>query len=454
MITTIRNVLRTPDLRNKILFTLFIIGVYRLGAQIPAPGVDLDQLVQLRDNQDATSGGIFGYLNLLSGGGIANLSFFSLGILPYITSSIIIQILTVAIPKLEEWQSQGAVGQRKITQWTRYIAVILALVQSTGIVFLVNRNPEQFFGAGSGVDIFPNGGAARIFLAVMCITVGTAVVMWLGELITQKGIGNGMSMIIFASVTAALPALGIQLWERGKVSSITQFGVLGIALLLLAFLVVGIVFVEQGQRRIPVNFPKRQVGRRVMGGNNTYIPLKVNQAGVIPVIFASSLLQLPSLVVNVLPTSGDPANGNWGDAVRNFVSNNLYQPTNLGYILVFGFLIIGFAYFYNSIAFDPIRRADELKKQGGFIPGIRPGSQTEAHMAKILNRITLPGAVFLGLVALVPSAILAWYLGGGGNVGLIGFSGVSILIGVGVSLELLKQIDSQLMQRNYEGFLK
>ncbi len=454
MIATIRNVLRTPDLRNKILFTLFIIGVYRLGAQIPAPGVDLDQLVQLRDNQDATSGGIFGYLNLLSGGGIANLSFFSLGILPYITSSIIIQILTVAIPKLEEWQSQGAVGQRKITQWTRYIAVILALVQSTGIVFLVNRNPEQFFGTGSGVNIFPNGGAARIFLAVMCITVGTAVVMWLGELITQKGIGNGMSMIIFASVTAALPALGIQLWERGKVSSITQFGVLGIALLLLAFLVVGIVFVEQGQRRIPVNFPKRQVGRRVMGGNNTYIPLKVNQAGVIPVIFASSLLQLPSLVVNVLPTSGDPANPQWGDSVRNFVSNNLYQPTNLGYILVFGFLIIGFAYFYNSIAFDPIRRADELKKQGGFIPGIRPGSQTEAHMAKILNRITLPGAVFLGLVALVPSAILAWYLGGGGNVGLIGFSGVSILIGVGVSLELLKQIDSQLMQRNYEGFLK
>ena len=454
MLATIRNILQTHELRNKILFTLFIVGVYRLGAQIPAPGVDLDQLQLLRDNADNTSGGIFGYLNLLSGGGIASLSFFSLGILPYITSSIIIQILTVAIPKLEEWQSQGAVGQRKITQWTRYIAVILALIQSTGIVFLVNRNPEQFFGSGSGVDIFPNGGAGRIFLAVLCITVGTAVVMWMGELITQKGIGNGMSVIIFASVVAALPALSVQLWERGKNSSITEFGVMFIALALLTLLIVGIVFVEQGQRRIPVNFPKRQVGRRVMGGSNTYIPLKVNQAGVIPVIFASSLLQLPTLLVNVLPTTGDPANPNWGDQIRNFISNNLYDPTNLGYILVFGFLIIGFSYFYNSIAFDPIRRADELKKQGGFIPGIRPGSQTEAHLAKILNRITLPGAVFLGLVALIPSAMLAFYLGGAGAVGLIGFSGVSILIGVGVSLELLKQIDSQLMQRNYEGFLK
>ncbi len=454
MLATIRNVLRTTELRNKILFTLFILGVYRLGAQIPAPGVDLDQLQLLRDSSDNTTGGIFGYLNLLSGGGIANLSFFSLGILPYITASIIMQILTVAIPKLEEWQSQGAIGQRKITQWTRYVTVVLALVQSTGIVFLVNRNPEQFFGQGSGVDIFPNGGAGRIILAVLCITVGTAVVMWLGELITQRGIGNGMSMIIFASVVAGLPALGVQLWERGKNSSVTQYGVLAVALVLLSLLVLGIVFVEQGQRRIPVNFPKRQVGRRIMGGSNTYIPLKVNQAGVIPVIFASSLLQLPTLLVNVLPTSGDPLNPNWGDDIRNFISNNLYDPTNLGYILVFGFLIVGFAYFYNSIAFDPIRRADDLKKQGGFIPGIRPGSQTEAHLAKILNRITLPGAVFLGLVALIPSAILAWYLGGAGAAGLIGFSGVSILIGVGVSLELLKQIDSQLMQRNYEGFLK
>ncbi len=454
MLATIRNILQTHELRNKILFTLFIVGVYRLGAQIPAPGVDLDQLQLLRDNSDNTSGGIFGYLNLLSGGGIASLSFFSLGILPYITASIIMQILTVAIPKLEEWQSQGAIGQRKITQWTRYVAVVLALVQSTGIVFLVNRNPEQFFGTGSGVNIFPNGGAGRIMLAVVCITVGTAVVMWMGELITQKGIGNGMSVIIFASVVAALPALSVQLWERGKNSSITEYGVMIVALALLTLLIVGIVFVEQGQRRIPVNFPKRQVGRRVMGGSNTYIPLKVNQAGVIPVIFASSLLQLPTLLVNVLPTTGDPANPNWGDQIRNFISNNLYDPTNLGYILVFGLLIIGFSYFYNSIAFDPIRRADELKKQGGFIPGIRPGSQTEAHLAKILNRITLPGAVFLGLVALIPSAILAFYLGGAGAVGLIGFSGVSILIGVGVSLELLKQIDSQLMQRNYEGFLK
>ncbi len=456
MLATIRNVLRTPELRNKILFTIFILAIYRLGAQVPAPGVDLDQLQLLRDNSDSGSGGIFGYLNLLSGGGIANLSFFSLGILPYITASIIIQILTVAIPKLEEWQSQGAIGQAKITQWTRYITVVLALVQSTGIVFLVNRSPEQFFGTGSGINIFPEGGPGRILLAVLCITVGTAVVMWLGELISQKGIGNGMSVIIFASVVAALPATAIQLWAAGETSTITRYGVLAIALVLLTALIVAIVFVEQGQRRIPVNFPKRQVGRRVMGGSNTYIPLKVNQAGVIPVIFASSLLQLPTLLVNVLPTSGDPLRENWtwGDHVRDWVNNNLFDPTNLGYILLFGFLIVGFAYFYNSIAFDPIRRADDLKKQGGFIPGIRPGSQTEAHLAKILNRITLPGAIFLGLVALIPSAILAWYLGGAATAGLVGFSGISILIGVGVSLELLKQIDSQLMQRNYEGFLK
>ncbi len=456
MLATIRNVLRTPELRKKILFTIFIIAIYRLGAQIPAPGVNLDQLQLLRENTDSGRGGIFGYLNLLSGGGIANLSWFSLGILPYITASIIIQILTVAIPKLEEWQSQGATGQAKITQWTRYITVVLALVQSTGIVFLVNSSPEQFFGVGSGIDIFPNGGAGRIFLAVTCITVGTAVVMWLGELITQKGIGNGMSIIIFASVVAALPATAIQLWAAGETSVLTRYGVLAIALILLTLLVIAIVFVEQGQRRIPVNFPKRQVGRRVMGGNNTYIPLKVNQAGVIPVIFASSLLQLPTLLVNVLPTSGslNQENWTWGDHVRNWVNNNLFDPTNLGYILLFGFLIVGFAYFYNSIAFDPIRRADDLKKQGGFIPGIRPGSQTEAHLAKILNRITLPGAIFLGLVALIPSAMLAWYLGGAATAGLVGFSGISILIGVGVSLELLKQIDSQLMQRNYEGFLK
>ncbi len=446
--STIRNVLRTPELRNKILFTLAMLALYRLGAQVPAPGTSLDAIEELRASASDASGGIFGYLNLLSGGGIASLGFFALGILPYITASIIIQILTVAIPKLEEWQAQGAVGQRKISQWTRYITIALAVVQSTGIVFLINRNPEQFFGVR--IELFPNGSAWRIILAVMCMTVGTAVLMWMGEMISQKGIGNGMSLLIMASVVSTLPSLIIQ------INALKGWIALVIALILLAFLTAGIVFVEQGQRRIPVNFAKRVVGRRQYGGNNTYIPLKVNQAGVIPVIFASSLLQLPSLLVNVLPTSGDVAFPNWGDRVRVFISNNLFQPDNLGYILVFGLLIVGFAYFYNSIAFDPVRRADELRKSGGFVPGIRPGIQTERHLAKILNRITLPGSVFLAVVALIPSAVLARSIGGGagGASNILGFSGVSILIAVGVGLETMKQIDSQLMSRNYEGFLK
>ena len=438
--STLRNVIRTPELRNKILFTLAMILLYRLGAQIPAPGVDLDAIEALRDQFDENSGGIFGYLNLLSGGGLGSLSFFALGILPYITSSIIIQILTVAIPKLEQWQAEGATGQRKITQWTRYIAVLLSLVQSTGIVFLIHNNPEGFF--GSDIGLFPEGGF-KIVLAVVCMVTGTAVLMWMGELISQKGIGNGMSILIFASVVSSLPTVGIQLQSlRGWVG-------VAIGVVLLLFLCAGIVFVEQGQRRIPVNFAKRVVGRRQYGGNNSYIPLKVNQAGVIPVIFASSLLSLPTLLTGVLPADG------WGQDVRSFIDNNLFQPDNLGYILVFGLLIVGFAYFYNSIAFDPIRRADDLRKSGGFIPGIRPGPQTERHLAKILNRITLPGALFLAIVALIPSAALARYVGGGaGSTNITAFSGVSILIGVGVSLETMKQIDSQLMSRNYEGFLK
>lgn len=446
---TIKHVFATPELRTKILFTLSLIAIYRLGAQIPSPGVNLDAMKALSDASSEASGGIFGYLQLFSGGGFGSLSFFALGILPYITASIIIQILTVAVPKLEEWQQQGAVGQRKITQWTRYIAMVLALVQSTSFVFLISGDPDGgFFGvtdpSGLGVyDLFPRSQdywGFKVILAVMCMTVGTAVVMWMGELITQKGIGNGMSLMIFASVVAGLPGIGIQ------VRALKGWVGLVVALILLIALTAGITFVEQGQRRIPVNFAKRVVGRRQYGGNNTYIPLKVNQAGVIPVIFASSLLQLPSLLVGVLPATG------WGASVRNFVSDNLYRPDNLGYIIVFGFLIIGFAYFYNAIAFDPARRADELRKSGGFIPGIRPGPQTETYLAKILNRITLPGAIFLAVVALIPSAALARALGDSGT--QVGFSGVSILIAVGVALETMKQINSHLLSQNYEGFLK
>ncbi len=443
---TLLNVLRTSELRNKILFTIFIIVLYRLGAQIPAPGVSLDGIETLRDRADENQGGVFGYLTLFTGnGGVLNL--FGLGILPYITSSIVIQILTVAVPKLEEWQSQGAIGQRKITQWTRYVTIVLALIQSASLTFLISRSPEQIFGYDPG--LFPDGSIGRMLLSIMCVTTGTAILMWMGELITEKGIGNGMSVLIFASVVAGLPVLGVQIFQlRGWVWLV-------IALLVLVALCLGIIFIEQGQRRIPINFPKRVVGRKQYGGNKTYIPLKVNQAGVIPVIFASSLLQLPSLVATSLPTSGNELDPNWGDSVRGFIQDRLFSPTDPAYLLVFGLLIIGFAYFYNAIAFDPARRADELRKSGGFITGVRPGPQTERHLAKILNRITLPGSLFLAAIALIPSALLFQLLGGGGNnVGLLGFSGISILIGVGVSLELMKQINSQLMARNYEGFLK
>lgn len=417
--------------------------LYRLGAQIPAPGVSLDALGSLREATNE-QGGVLAYLTAFTGSG-GFLTFFGLGILPYITASIVIQILTVAVPKLEEWQSQGAVGQRKITQWTRYITVALTVVQVSGLILLVNRQDRQ---------LFPERAIGYMIMAAFCVTVGTAVLMWMGELITQKGIGNGMSVLIFASVVSSLPLLGRQIYStRGETGAVW----LGVTVLALIGLIVGIVFIEQGQRRIGINFPKRVVGRKEFAGNRTYIPLKVNQAGVIPVIFASSLLQLPTLVSNLLPTNGSPGvpGDLWGDDVRLFIERRLFRPTDPGYILLFGLLIVGFAYFYNAISFDPGRRADELRKSGGFVTGIRPGQPTERYLAKILNRITLPGSLFLAAISIVPSALLFILLNEDENLlGLLGFSGVSILIAVGVSLELMKQINSQLMARNYDGFLR
>lgn len=443
--STLLNVIRTPELRNKILFTVAMLVIYRLGAQIPAPGVSLDNLQATRDLAGEGSG-VLAYLAIFTGQG-GFLTLFGLGILPYITASIVIQILTVAVPKLEEWQSQGAVGQRKITQWTRYITIVLALVQIAGFIVLINRQVP---------GIFPEASFSRMALAALCVTVGVAVLMWIGEKITEHGIGNGMSVLIFASVVASLPLIGQQILD---VKGDTGLAWLAVAIVGIIALCVGIVFIEQGQRRIGINFPKRVVGRKEFAGNRTYIPLKVNQAGVIPVIFASSLLQLPTLISNILPTNavvGDPASGtSWGDDTRNFLNNRLV-PDDPAYILFFGLLIVGFAYFYNAIAFDPARRADELRKSGGFVTGIRPGPQTEKYLSKILNRITLPGSLFLAAISLIPSALLYRLLGGsaGAQNGLLGFSGVSILIAVGVSLELMKQINSQLMARNYDGFLK
>jgi preprotein translocase subunit SecY len=439
VLSSVRNTFRVPDLRGKIFFTLLVLAVYRFGAFIPAPGIDLDAVEELR-RQAEQGAGVLGFLQLFSGGALTQFALFALGIMPYITASIIMQILTVVIPKLEEWQSMGAVGQRKITQWTRYLAVSIALLQSTGLAFLFHNGGGGLLGGGgnaTGLDVLPEFTPFRVIVVVLTLTAGHALLMWMGELISQRGIGNGMSLLIFASIVSSFPAAGATL--RAEKGTTLLLLLLGLAIVLL----VAIVFIEQGQRRIPVQFAKRVVGRRMYGGQSTYIPLKVNQSGVIPIIFASSVLYLPILLSNVLPSDG------WGESLQRLINDHLVQPDKLAYIVVYGMLIIGFAYFYTAIAFDPAQQAENIRKQGGFIPGIRPGPQTERYLARILTRITLPGALFIAFIALLPSVLLAV-----ADVENFPFAGTSILIAVGVALETMKQIDSQLMMRNYEGFLK
>ncbi len=442
MLTSLKNMFKVPDLRNKILFTLLMLTLYRFGAFIPAPGIDLGAIETLKDS--AEQGGVLGFLQLFSGGALTQFAVFALGIMPYITSSIIMQILAVVIPKLEEWQKQGAVGQRKITQWTRYLTVAIAVMQSTGLAFLFHNGGGGFGQSNtSGLDLIPNFTVPRVLLIVLTLTAGTALLMWMGELITQRGIGNGMSLLIFASVVSQLPAQGGRV--KAEAGNAALLALVGLFLVLL----VCIVFVEQGQRRIPVQFAKRVVGRRMYGGQSTYIPLKVNQSGVIPIIFASSVLYLPLLLSQVLPSD----EGSWGVGVQKWVDDYLASPTSPLYLLIYGLLIIGFAYFYTAITFDPAQQADTIRKQGGFIPGIRPGPQTEKYLAHILSRITLPGALFIASVALLPSIFLTLVLPGD-SAATFAFGGTSVLIAVGVALETMKQIDSQLMMRNYEGFLK
>lgn len=435
----ISNIFKVAELRNKILFTLAMLAIYRLGSSLRVPGVDAQAVSQLREA--SKSQGALGFLNLFSGGAFGSFSIFALGIMPYITSSIIMQVLTVVIPKLEEWQQEGATGQRKITQWTRYVAIGIATLQGAGLTFI--------FGQGRGSAFFSASNKApdvvlldpfmpRALLVIPSLVAGTALLMWLGELISQRGIGNGMSMVIFASVVSGLPYNYYSLLQTRKTLVFIILVALSIGI------IIAVVRVELGQRRIPVQFAKRVVGRKMYGGQNTYIPLKVNQSGVVPIIFASSVLLLPVLMSNMLGS----AEG-WRGSIARFVDQYLINSQNLMYVSVFGLLIIAFAYFYNSIAFDPIRQADQLRKQGGFVPGIRPGQQTEAFLGKTVNRITLPGATFVAVIAILPYIVL-WV----GNVRSFPFAGTTVLIAVGVALELMRQIDSQLMQRNYEGFLK
>ncbi|MGH9171372.1 MAG: preprotein translocase subunit SecY [Acidimicrobiales bacterium] len=429
MLASLRNLIRVADLRNKILFTILVIAIYQLGDNIPIPGIDHAAIAGLSSKTGHT--GVEGYLTLFAGTGLTRAAVLGLGIMPYITSSIIIQLLTGVIPKFEQWRDQGAVGQKKLTQATRYLTVALAVMQSSGLVFLFHSG--DLFQTKTSLIVGSNWTPPHILFMILVLTAGTAFVMWLGELITQRGIGNGMSIIIFSNVIAAIPVYGQFIKEsRG-------WWFLAIVIAVVIALLVAIVFMETGQRRIPVTYAKRVQGRRMYGGQSIYIPMKVNQAGVIPIIFASSLLYIPVLLSNVIPSE-------W---FRNFVSAHLLSPTDLLYLAVFGGFIIIFTFFYVHVTFDPYQQADQIKKQGGYIPGFRPGPPTERYLSHILNRLTLPGSLFLAFVALLPSVLLSV-----NGITDVPFFGTTLLIAVGVALETMKQIDSQLMMRNYEGFLQ
>ncbi len=439
MFSNLKNIFKVADLRNKILFTMFIVLIYRFGTAIRVPGVDGQAVQQLKSAAD--SQGALGFLNLFSGGAFSSFSIFALGIMPYITASIIMQVLGVVIPKLEEWQQMGAVGQRKITQTTRYVAIGIATLQGAGLTFIFGQgNGSAFFGAAAQAPdvVLLDPFMPRALLVIPTLVAGTAVLMWLGELISQRGIGNGMSVVIFSSIVSGLPYSYYSILQSKK------WFIFGLLVVVSIGILIAVVRIELGQRRIPVQFAKRVVGRRMYGGQNTYIPLKVNQSGVVPIIFASSILLLPVLGSNMLG-SGE----GWRGSIARFVDQYLVNSQNMVYITAFFIMIVAFAYFYNSIAFDPVRQADQIRRQGGFIPGIRPGPQTERYLAKTVNRITLPGALFVAVIAILPYIIL-WV----GDVQSFPFAGTTVLIAVGVALELMRQIDSQLMLRNYEGFLK
>ncbi|GLW94692.1 preprotein translocase subunit SecY [Actinokineospora globicatena] len=433
MFSAFRSALATPDLRRKILFTLGIIVVYRIGALLPSPGVSYPNVQKCLDLVD--SGGIYGLLNLFSGGALLQLSVFALGIMPYITASIIIQLLTVVIPRFEQLKKEGQAGQGKLTQYTRYLTIALAVLQATGIVAMADR--KQLF-TNCPDDIIPNSNIFTLSVVVITMTAGTALIMWFGELITERGIGNGMSLLMFVNIAARIPAEGMNILNSngGLVFAIVcVFGLLIIA---------SVVFIEQGQRRIPVQYAKRMIGRRMYGGTSTYLPLKVNQAGVIPVIFASSLLYLPDLISRLV--------GQDSSAWQRFIADHIVNQASWVHIGIYFALIIFFTYFYITITFNVNERADEMKKFGGFIPGIRPGRPTSEYLSFVLSRITLPGSIYLGIIAVLPNFFLE--VTGQGQNQNFPFGGTAVLIMVGVGLDTVKQIESQLMQRNYEGFLK
>jgi preprotein translocase subunit SecY len=435
VLTAFVRAFRTPDLRRKIVFTLAIMALFRLGSFIPTPGVSyaaVQRCVDLTKSSD--SAGLYQLVNLFSGGALLQLSIFALGIMPYITASIIIQLLTVVIPRFEALKEEGQSGVSKLTQYTRYLTIGLAVLQSTTFV-AISRTPGGLF-QGCQETLIPNDTIFTIVTMVLTMTAGTGFIMWLGELVTEKGVGNGMSLLIFTSIAAGFPT---SLWSiRTQKGFGTFLVVVGIGLVIMAL----VIFVEQSQRRVPVQYAKRQVGRRAYGGSSTYIPIKVNMAGVIPVIFASSLLYLPALIAQFQRNS----TAAWVD----WINSHLVRGDHPIYIVTYFLLIVFFTYFYVAITFNPVEVAENMKKYGGFIPGIRAGRPTAEYLQYVLSRVTLAGSLYLGLVALVPLVALI-LLNSNQN---FPFGGTSILIVVGVGLETVKQIESQLQQRHYEGFLR
>ncbi|MEQ3835520.1 preprotein translocase subunit SecY [Lawsonella clevelandensis] len=439
---------KNKELRRKILFTLGIIILYRIGAQIPSPGVNYTAVKAALDNMQSSDGsnGVYQLINLFSGGALLQLSIFALGIMPYITASIIVQLLTVVIPRFEELKKEGQSGQTKMTQYTRYLTVALALLQSAGVVAMAASPNSQFL---PGVQVFDAGEGDGIQIlemvtAILVMTAGAILLMWLGELVSERGIGNGMSLLIFAGIASRMPVEGSAILRQ---SGGFRFAAVVIAALII---IIAVTFVEQGQRRIPVQYAKRMVGRRMYGGASTYLPLKVCQAGVIPVIFASSLIYVPVLITTIVQQAqGTGEQASWWD---KHVMTWLTQPSTWQYTLLYFILIIFFSYFYVSVQFDPTEQADNMKKYGGFIPGIRPGRPTAEYLGFVMNRLLLVGSLYLAVIAILPNLLIS--IGSGGSGHNFPFGGTAVLILVSVGLDTIKQLESQQMQRNYEGFLK
>jgi preprotein translocase subunit SecY len=417
VLSWLTNAWRVPELRRRVLFTAIILALYRLGSWMPAPGVEPDKVKGYLDNQGNT---VLGLLNLFSGSALSQFSIFALGIMPYVTASIILQLLAVVVPKLEQLQKEGEAGYAKINQYTRYLTVALAALQALGYSYLFKRQDALQANAG------------RVVLIVITLTAGTTLLMWMGELITKRGVGNGISILIFASIIASAPTT-VRAWLDGGPTTKLVYP------LLLIGVVVAIVFIQEGQRRIPIQYARRMVGRRMTAGGSTYMPLRVNMAGVIPIIFAAAILAFPPTIAQFFPQT------------QTFINNN-FAPHNTSYLLIEAFLIIIFTYFYTAVQFNPIDQADNLRKYGGYIPGIRPGPPTAQYLDRVLTRLTLPGSIYLALVAVLPTFLIRFFDLSQASRNFLG--GTSLLIMVGVALDTMRQMESQMMMRSYEGFLK